>query len=66
MVNSLTSYQVIEYWLAIEVQVLFPVVVMFRPVMLHVEDTVALVPTGVVAGPGVNIVVGLPGGLVTL
>jgi hypothetical protein len=48
------------------VQVLFPVVVMFRPMMLHEEDTVALVPTGVVAGPGVNIVAGLPGGLVTL
>jgi hypothetical protein len=64
--NTLTSYQVTEYWFAIDVQVLFPVVVMFCPVMLHVEDTVVLVPTGVVAGPGVNIVVGLPGGLVTL
>jgi hypothetical protein len=64
--NTLTSYQVTEYWFAIDAQVLFPVVVMFYPVMLHVEDTVVLVPTGVVAGPGVNIVVGLPGGLVTL
>ena len=49
-----------------DVQVLLSVVVIFRPVMLQVEDTVAFVPTGVVAGPGVNIVVGLPGGLVTL
>lgn len=64
MVNLLTSYQVTEYWFAIDVQVLFPVVVMFRPVILHVEDTVTLLPTGVVAGPGVKIV--LPGGLVTL
>ena len=66
MVNQLTSYQVTEYWFAMDVQVLLPVVVIFRPVMLQVEDTVAFVPTGVVAGPGVNIVVGLPGGLVTL
>ena len=66
MVNLLTSYQVTEYWFAIDVQVLFPVMLTFRPVMLHEEDTVALVPTGVVAGPGVNIVVRLPGGLVTL
>ena len=66
MLNTLTSYQVTEYWFAIDVQVLLPAMVMFRPVMLHEEDIVALVPTGVVAGPGVNIVVGLPGGLVTL
>ena len=66
MVNVLTSYQVTEYWFAINVQVLFAVVVMFRPVILHVEDTVVLVPTGVVEGPGINIVVGLPGGFVTL
>ena len=66
MINQLTSYQVTEYWFAMDVQVLLPVVVIFRPVMLQVDDTVAFVPTGVVAGPGVNIVVGLPGGLVTL
>ena len=39
---------------------------MFRPEMLHALDAVAMAPTCVVAGPGVNILVGLPGGLVTL
>lgn len=62
----LTSYQVTEYRVAIGEQVLFPVAFMFRPEILHALDAVATVPTCVVAGPGVNILVGLPGGLVTL